>query len=98
MAEALRGAALRGSTVYRLKHATARRVQHTLRFKSKHIQKTHENIQDTFESPFEAMLEAERTGPTGVTGPAFPLFLPRSYLFASGRLGSNHFPAAFHLP
>lgn len=55
-------------------------------------------MQDTFGSAFEAMLEAERTGPTGVTGPAFPLFLPRSYLSASGRLGSNHFPAAFHLP
>lgn len=51
----------------------------------------------TYESPFEATLEAEHTGPTGVTRLAFPLFLPRSYLFASGRLDSNHFPV-FHLP
>lgn len=30
--------------------------------------------------------------------PAFPLFIPCAYLFASGRLCSKHFPAAFHLP
>lgn len=30
--------------------------------------------------------------------PAFPLSIPCAYLFASGWLCSNHFPAAFHLP
>lgn len=55
------------------------------------------NIQHTFEI---AILSHVRDSVCRLRcgRPAFPLFIPCAYLYASGRLCSNHLPAPFHHP